>query len=290
MFLSEIGDWFNKLFESLGSFFTHNEEGSLSNLEKILFSLVIIVVAWVAIKIIIGILRKLMGVKKANTIDRSAKNFVISLIKYLLWLFVAFLVISVLGIDITSFAGVLSAITVALGLALQDVIGSLAAGLIILNQKNFLTDDYIQISNAFGTVEGTVLSVSLMYTSLRTVNGQVVFVPNSNIVKSNLTNFTKEKQRRIVYSVNVAYNSDIELVKNVLSNILSADERVSKEKEPQIHINELGEYAVTVVIKCWTDVGEYWNVLNGLHEKVLLAFRENNIIIPSSKEFKVLND
>ena len=72
--------------------------------------------------------------------------------------------------------------------------------------------------------------------------------------------------------------------------IFIADERVSKEKEPQIHINELGEYAVTVVIKCWTDVGEYWNVLNGLHEKVLLAFRENNIIIPSSKEFKVLND
>lgn len=288
MFLSEIGDWFNKLFESLAEFFNHNEEGTLSNLEKIIFSLVIIVVAWVAIKIIILILRKLMGVKKANTIDRSAKNFVISLIKYLLWLFVAFLVISMLGIDITSFAGVLSAITVALGLALQDVIGSLAAGLIILNQKNFLSDDYIQISNAFGTVEGTVVSVSLMYTSLRTVNGQVVFVPNSNIVKSNLTNFTREKQRRILYSVNVAYDSDIELVKNVLSNILSADSRISKENAPQIHLNELGEYAVSVVIKCWVDTSDYWNVLNGLHEKVLLAFRENNIIIPSSKEIKVL--
>ena len=203
MFLSEFGDFMRKMLESIGSFFTHNEEGTLSNLEKIIFSLVIIVVAWVVIKFIVLLLRKIMGVKKANTIDRSAKNFIITLIKYLLWLFVAFLVISMLGIDITSFAGVLSAITVALGLALQDVIGSLAAGLIILNQKNFLSDDYIQISNAFGTVEGTVVSVSLMYTSLKTVNGQVVFVPNSNIVKSNLTNFTREKQRRIVYSVNI---------------------------------------------------------------------------------------
>ena len=131
MFLSEFGDFMRKMLESIGSFFTHNEEGTLSNLEKIIFSLVIIVVAWVVIKFIVLLLRKIMGVKKANTIDRSAKNFIITLIKYLLWLFVAFLVISMLGIDITSFAGVLSAITVALGLALQDVIGSLAAGLII---------------------------------------------------------------------------------------------------------------------------------------------------------------
>ena len=288
MFLSEFGDFMRKMLESIGSFFTHNEEGTLSNLEKIIFSLVIIVVAWVVIKFIVLLLRKIMGVKKANTIDRSAKNFVITLIKYLLWLFVAFLVISMLGIDITSFAGVLSAITVALGLALQDVIGSLAAGLIILNQKNFLSDDYIQISNAFGTVEGTVLSVSLMYTSLKTVNGQVVFVPNSNIVKSNLTNFTREKQRRIVYNVNVAYDSDIELVKNVLMGIIKADTRISEENAPQIHVNNLGEYAIEFVIKCWVDTSEYWNVLNGLHEKVLVEFRNNNIIIPSSKEIKVL--
>ncbi|MBP5343236.1 mechanosensitive ion channel family protein [bacterium] len=288
MFLSEIGDWFRKIFESIGSFFTHNEEGQLSNLEKILFSIVLIVVAWVVIKLIVLFLRRAMGLKKTNNIDRSAKSFIVSVIKALLWVFVAFLVISILGIDMTSFAGVLSAITVALGLALQDVIGSFAAGLIILNQKNFKTDDYIQISNSFGQVEGTVVNVALMYTSLRTVNGQVIFVPNSNVVKSNLTNYTKESQRRITYTVNVAYDSDVELVKNVLLNLLNSDERISQDKMPQVHVNELGDFSVSFVIKCWTDNDKYWDVYNGLHERILLAFRENNINIPSSKEIKVI--
>ena len=288
MFLSEIGDWFRKIFESIGSFFTHNEEGQLSNLEKILFSIVLIVVAWVVIKLIVLFLRRAMGLKKTNNIDRSAKSFIVSVIKALLWVFVAFLVISILGIDMTSFAGVLSAITVALGLALQDVIGSFAAGLIILNQKNFKTDDYIQISNSFGQVEGTVVNVALMYTSLRTVNGQVIFVPNSNVVKSNLTNYTKESQRRITYTVNVAYDSDVELVKNMLLNLLNSDERISQDKMPQVHVNELGDFSVSFVIKCWTDNDKYWDVYNGLHERILLAFRENNINIPSSKEIKVI--
>ena len=234
-------------------------------------------------------MRKIFRINKTNNIDKSAKSFIVSVVKTLLWIFVAFLVLNVLGVDITSFAGILSAITVALGLALQDVIATFAAGVLILNQKLFISGDYVEISNAYGKVEGTVVKVSIMTTQLNTFDNQMVFVPNGNIIKSNLTNFSKEKLRRIVYTVNVAYNSDIELVKKVLNEIVDGEPRITKEKLPVIHVNALKEYSVEVVLKLWTDIADYWDVYNSLSEKILIAFAKNNIEIPSSTSFIVKN-
>lgn len=287
----KIGEWFQNLFKSIGEAFTKTDgTGSFSTLERIIMCIVLILISWLIIKLICAILKKALGLKKASSIDRSAKSFIISIIKFMLWLFVAFLVISILGINITSFAGILSAVTVALGLSLQDVIASFASGVIILNQKYFLTDEYILVSNSFGQIEGKVIKISLIYTSLRTVNGQVVFINNYNIIKSNITNFTREKYRRVVYTVGVSYDSDIELVKNVLGEIVSQDNRVSKEHETNIHVDSLGDYKVDVVIKTWIDNNYYWDFYNSLSEKVLLEFRKNKIDIPSITTLNVIKD
>lgn len=287
----KIGEWFQNLFKSIGEAFTKTDgTGSFSTLERIIMCIVLILISWLIIKLICAILKKALGLKKASSIDKSAKSFIISIIKFMLWLFVAFLVISILGINITSFAGILSAVTVALGLSLQDVIASFASGVIILNQKYFLTDEYILVSNSFGQIEGKVIKISLIYTSLRTVNGQVVFINNYNIIKSNITNFTREKYRRVVYTVGVSYDSDIELVKNVLGEIVSQDNRVSKEHETIIHVDSLGDYKVDVVIKTWIDNNYYWDFYNSLSEKVLLEFRKNKIDIPSITTLNVIKD
>ena len=280
-----MGQWFSEFFTNLANQFVSNEDGTTPLLGRILLAVFIVLVAWFLIRFICFVLRKIFKINKTNNLDKSAKSFIVSVVKTLLWIFVAFLVLNVLGVDITSFAGILSAITVALGLALQDVIATFAAGVLILNQKLFISGDYVEISNAYGKVEGTVVKVSIMTTQLNTFDNQMVFVPNGNIIKSNLTNFSKEKLRRIVYTVNVAYNSDIELVKKVLNEIVDGEPRITKEKLPFIHVNALKEYSVEVVLKLWTDIADYWDVYNSLSEKILIAFAKNNIEIPSSTSF-----
>jgi len=285
-----IGEWFVDFFNKLGAMFINLDGTDQPLLGKIIMAILFIIVAWLLIKIFCGILKKIFGIKKTNNIDKSAKSFIVSAIKVLLWLVVAFIVLNILGVDVTSFAGILSAVTVALGLALQDVISTFAAGVIIINQKNFLTGDYIEISNAYGKVEGTVVKVSFMSTQMNTLDNQMVFVPNGNIIKANLTNYTREKLRRVVYKVNVSYDVDTELVKKILTDIVQADERITEERPASIHVNALLGYSVEFIIKAWTDHTTYWDVYNSLSEKILLAFRENGIEIPSSNAFIVKNE
>lgn len=279
-----MGEWFKNLFSSLEKLFIEGEEVTFSTLEKILISIAIIIIGWIVIKILGSLLKKVFGIKKGPNIDVSAKSFIVSCLKFFMWLFIAFLVISVLGIDVTGIVGVLSAVTVALGLALQDLIGDFAAGVILLNQKCFVTNDYIEVSNGYGKVEGSVVKIGLVSSSLKTVNGQMVYVSNSNMRKANVTNYTKEKLRRIVFNVNVSYDSDIEKAKTLLNEIAMNDEKVNKDIAPYVFVSELGSYYVAITLRMYTDYQVYWDVYNALFEKTLIAFRDNNIKIPSSIE------
>ena len=280
-FWKNIGDWFINLFKDIGHFFIDKEEGQLSNLEKIFIVIGIIVVAWLFLKLLLLFFRKIFGIKrKGPQIDVSAKTFAIEFIKIFYWITIAILVNHILGINLSSLAGIASAITVALGLALQDIIGMFASGLLLLRTKNFVTGDFISISNSYGTLEVNVHRVSLLYTLLTTPAGQEVVVPNNNVTKSNIVNYTKNPDRRMDVRIQVAYDSDIELVKRVLVEILNSDERVNRDPAPTVFIDNFEDYAITFMLRCKIPYQYYWDVLNGVREKILIAFRENNIKMP----------
>lgn len=285
-FWERIGKWFINFFTNIGSVFVGTEDGTeeitFSAFEKIIIIIFMILISYFVIKFIGFLLKKLFGIKKKGLeVDVSAKSFIVSAIKGLLWVFVAFVVVNFIGIDIGSFAGLLSAITVALGLALQDLISSFASGLIIINSKNFGANDYIKIDNGFGSVEGKVEKVHFFVTTLRTIDGQRVIVNNNNVIKSNLTNFSTLPYRRFNFSVTVAYDSDITLVKNTLFEVLASDNRVNNtDMKPDVHIGEFGDYGIKVQIKGFTANEDYWPTYNNLREKILIAFREKNIRMP----------
>lgn len=247
---------------------------------KILLSIALIILSYFIIKLIVLLLKKAFGVKNKLDIDTSAKSFFINTIKILLWILVAFIVCQIIGLDLGSFAGILSAITVALGLALQDVISCFASGLIIFNQKHISTGDYVEIKSDIGEANGTVQKVSLMTTVLKNANGQIITISNANVRKAIVTNFTKYGTRRISMTVPVSYDADPKLVKDTLNKIISAEEKILKDPAPNIHYDELGDYSIRVAIKCWTKFDDYWDVYNSLHEKILLGFRKNKIDIP----------
>lgn len=287
MILDARQTW-NEMWEKIGNFFMTPDASGFNYLTRILIAIALIVVGWFLIKMITLLLKKAMGIrKKGPDIDVSAKFFIVEILKIFLWIGVAFLVISTLKIEVTGIAGITSAITVALGLALQDLISCFASGVLILQQKHIVTGDFISVKNSYGSCEGTVTKIHFFFTYLKTPDGQEVTVPNNNMIKAVVTNYTRLGTRRLDYNVGVAYDSDIALVKETLLNVIKDDPRVLKDNDVTAYVYELGSYSVGVRLRFWTKFDEYWPVYNELSEKILLAFREKGIYIPSSTDIKV---
>lgn len=274
-------------WQKAGEFFITPDEAGINYLTRILIAVGVIVLAWFLFKLISFIYKRAFHVKKSLTIDASAKFFILNIIKIFYWLAVAFIVISLLKIEVTGVAGIASAVTVALGLALQDIIACFAAGVIILNQKNIATGDYISVQNSYGLAEGTVKKIHFFFTYLVTPNAQEVTIPNSNMLHAIVTNYTRLNKRRVNYDVGVAYDTDIELAKKVLTELFENDELVLKKEEFTVYVYELGAYSVGLRVRCWTKFNDYWEFYNGMSEKILLAFRKNGIRIPSSTDILV---
>ena len=280
----------NDFWQSFVDFFMTKDTSGINYLSRILIAVALIVISWFFIRFFGFLLKKAFGIKrKGPEIDVSAKFFIVNIIKIGLWIGVAFVVVWILKIDTTGIAGVTSAITVAIGLALQDLIGCFASGLLILQQKHIVTGDFVSISNGLGTAEGTVTRIHFFFTYLKTPNGQEVTIPNNNVQKALVTNYTKLGKRRMNYDVGVAYNSDIELVKKVFTDLVKDDPRRLPKEELNVYVYELGAFAVGVRIRLWTKFDQYWPLYNELGEKILLACRENNIYIPCSTDRVVQN-
>ena len=278
--------WFN-FWKKVGDFFWIADEHGINYLTRILMAIALIVIGWVVIKFIGFLLKKAFKIKKGPEIDRSAKSFIVTLIKALLWIVVSFLVINVLKFDLTGVAGVASATTVALGLALQDLIGCLFSGMLLLQQKNIKTGEYISVKNSYGISEGFVERVNLFFTHLNTPQGQIVTIPNNTMTKAAITNYSRLGKRRIDYDVGVSYDADIEKTKAILNDIMACDERILHDDDHSVYVAELDSYSVKMRFRCWTRFDDYWPVYNDLSEKILLAFRKANIDIPSSTDINV---
>ena len=287
MILDARQTW-NEMWEKIGNFFMTPDDVGVNYLTRILIAIGLILVGWLVIKLLTVLIKRAMRIKKKGPdIDVSAKFFIVEIIKIFLWLGVAFLVLGTLKVEITGIAGITSAVTVALGLALQDLISCFASGVLILQQKHIVTGDFISVQNSYGSCEGTVTKIHFFFTYLKTPAGQEVTVPNNNMTKAVVTNYTRLGTRRLDYNVGVAYDSDIALVKQTLLDIIKDDPRVLKDNDITAYVYELGSYSVGVRLRFWTKFNDYWPVYNELSEKILLAFREKGIYIPSSTDLKV---
>lgn len=283
-------DW-NGFWQKAGDFFMVPDSAGLNYLTRIIIAVCAIFVAYFVIKLLGFLLRKAFKVKKRGPdIDVSAKNILVQIIKAALWIATAFVVASILKFDLTGLAGITSAIAVALGLALQDLIGSLFSGLLLLQQKNIKTGEYISVVNSFGSCEGTVKNVHLFFTHLLTYQGQVVTIPNKNMTSAIITNFSRIGKRRIDYDVGISYNTDITFAKNVFNKIFDGDERILQEDGITIFVNKLDSYSVQMRLRCWTSYDDYWPVYNELGEKILVACKENGINIPTSIDRNIIEN
>lgn len=148
----------------------------------------------------------------------------------------------------------------AVGLALQGSLSNLAAGVLLVVFRPFRAGEYVDL----GGIAGTVLNVQIFSTTLRSADGKIVVVPNGKIIAGNIINFSREPVRRNEFIIGVAYDADIDQVKQLLTNIIESDERILKDREMTVRLNELGASSVNYVVRVWSKSSDlqsvYWDV------------------------------
>ena len=240
---------------------------------KILAGLVILIIGFKIINIIEGKLKK---PHKFSKIDQSVKTFLISFTTISLKIVLTVIFLSVIGVPMASLVTIVGSCAVAIGLALQGGLSNIAGGLMILIFKPFKVGDFISTNGN----EGTVKSITMFYTTITTIDNKVIQLPNGNLSNSNITNFTANKERRIDINLSVAYNSNINEVKEVVNEVIDKHELILQDKEKFIRLSKHDESCLVFTLRVWVNTKDYWNVYFDLMEQIKEAFDKNNIEIP----------
>jgi len=240
---------------------------------KIIGALIIFIMGkWVA-KWIQEVVVKLMD---KNKVDATLVSFVESIVYILLMILVVLAALNTLGVNTTSFAAILAAAGLAIGLALQGTLGNIGSGVLLISFRPFNVGDLVTVGGETGVVAG----ISMFATTLHTVDNKVIIVPNTSVTNGNITNFSKRETRRIDLVFCIGYDDDLKLAKSVLESIIQEDERVLSEPTPFVGVSELGDSSVNFVFRPWVKSADYWDVYFDMMEKVKLTFDEKGISIP----------
>lgn len=268
--LEETTKWTTKTFQNLGEKVINIvvEYGV-----KILLTLLFIIITFKLTKVMICTIRKRMD---AHGVDPSVTGFLASLSDIVIKVLILLTAANGLGFKVTSFITILGSAGLAVGLALQGSLSNLAGGVLILLLKPFRVGDYIKTSG----VEGTVESIDIFYTRLKTIDNQSVVLPNGTLSNGSITNVTKEENRRIDLEVTIAYSADIKTAKTVLMDTVMAHENVLKEEPVNVFVGELGESGIVMGVRVWCPTDCYWPTRWELLENIKYAFDENDIEIP----------
>lgn len=237
------------------------------------FSLLIFFIGIYAVKIVVGLLKKVLLKAKMENI---LVNFLSSIISWLLLLFVIIAALSQLGINTNSLIALIGAAGLAIGLALQDSLKNFASGVLLITFRPFREGDFVEAGGTMGTVE----KITIFSSTLRTPDNKEVIVPNGAIYSDVITNYSSKGTRRVDMVFGIGYGDDIKKAKDIIEKIISEDPRVLKDPAPLIAVGELADSSVNFEVRPWVKTDHYWDLKFDVTEKVKLEFDQNGISIP----------
>ena len=242
---------------------------------KVLLAFVIFFIGRQVIKLIKGIVRKSM---KRAKVETGVIQFTESFLKAALYVLLIFFIASYLGVQAASIIALLGSAGVAIGLAVQGSLSNFAGGVLILLLKPFKVGDYI-IENS-GKMEGTVVEIQIFYTRLVTPDNHLIVLPNGNLANNSIVNLSAKKGRRLDILVGISYQSDLKKAKEVLLKMLQDDPAPKKDCELNVMVDNLGDSAVNLRVRCFVENEDYWAAKWRITENIKLTLDENHIVIP----------
>ncbi|EHE9875841.1 small-conductance mechanosensitive channel MscS [Escherichia coli] len=256
-----------------GSWLVNNQALLLSYAVNIVAALAIIIIGLIVARIISNAVNRLMISRK---IDATVADFLSALVRYAIIAFTLIAALGRVGVQTASVIAVLGAAGLAVGLALQGSLSNLAAGVLLVMFRPFRAGEYVDL----GGVAGTVLSVQIFSTTMRTADGKIIVIPNGKIIAGNIINFSREPARRNEFIIGVAYDSDIDQVKQILTDIIQSEDRILKDREMTVRLNELGASSINFVVRVWSNSGDLQNVYWDVLERIKREFDAAGISFP----------
>ena len=271
--VDDLGDgltFFQNVWEKIKNWFLSN--GGWQFLVRIALT---VIIGFLIVKLILSIINKIVARSKLKD-QKLAGRFIYNIAKVALLVIYFIAVLTVLGIDTSSLVAVLAASSLAVSLALQSIMTNFASGMIIVGNKPFKEGDYISV----GDYSGTVTNITLHSTTLVTPDNKVVIIPNSDISGGTVVNYSALPERRLDLEFTVAYGTNVEKVKKVLTKVLEEHPLVLHDKDYNVRLSAEDASALRFICRCWVKNEDYWTVNFDLHENVVAAFKKANIEIP----------
>lgn len=235
---------------------------SLTLILKVLFT---ILVCLLAVKVITNVLDRMLS---KSRLEQTLSNFIGSILKVVLYFVAILIVLSTLGVDVTSLVALLSVAGLAVSLALQNTLSNLAGGIQLLVTKPFVAGDFVEA----GANSGKVEQVGLAYTTLVTADNKVVHVPNSDIAADRIINYNVRGTRRVELKVTASYDAPIQTVKDTVGRLIAADGRIHADPVPFVCVSNYGSSSIEYTIRVWCEAGDYWGVYFDLMDNLKPAF------------------
>ncbi len=240
---------------------------------RLLGAIVVLVIGLWIIKIIVKNSQRLMNKSK---IDDSLSSFLKSMINILLKILLFISVMSMIGIQMTSFIALLGAASLAVGMALSGNLQNFAGGVLILIFKPFKVGDFISAQGYSGSVK----EIRIFLTVLTTPDNKTIFIPNGPLSNGSLTNFSSQPQRRVDWSFGIAYGDDYDTAKKMLLDMINEDKRIFSDPEPFVALGELADSSVNITVRVWVNAVDYWGVYFDMNENFYKNAGKFNLSIP----------
>lgn len=244
-----------------------------SILVKIIIAIILLFIGWNIVSILANIIKRTLSKRK---FDATLLPFVINLALWAMRALLFITVASYLGVETTSFAAIIGAVSFAIGLALQGALANFAGGVLILVNRPYKVDDLVEMQGELGVVK----EIQIFNTILLSPENKTIIMPNGAISNGNITNYTVEGLIRVDLSVGISYSADIKKAKEIITNIMLSESNVLKSPAPFVGVSELADSSVNLAVRPYTTPDKYWDVYFSLYEDVKNALDAGGIEIP----------
>ena len=240
---------------------------------KVVIALAIYFVGKQIIKWVIRLMDKAFN---RHSVEASLRSFLRSLVKALLMVMLVFAIVQTLGVNTSSFLALFASAGLAIGMALSGTLQNFAGGVVLLLLRPYKVGDYIESMGQSGTVE----SIGLFSTSLKTPDNQTIYVPNNSIATSIIDNYSQSETRRVDWVLSISYGDDVDVARREILAMLEADARVLKENAPVVYVKTLNSSSVDLVIRAWVKNADYWGLYFDMNERMYKELPSKGINFP----------
>ena len=234
-----------------------------------LSAVIIMVVGIMLGRVIMTVVDKALNKSK---LEKAAYSLIRSLLKALLYILLGLIVASKLGVDVTGIIALASVLSLAVSLAVQDVLANLFGGLTLLYTQPFHSGDYVEI----GATGGTVKEIGLSYTKLTTPDNKEISIPNKSVVAAEIVNYTTTGKRRVDFVVTASYDAPVQTVLASLRQAAQVPTRL-EENEPFVAVSNYGDHAIEYILRVWSATDDYWTTKFAINEKIKEIFDANGV-------------